>query len=360
MFSNAGGRQFNADSINELYRNLSTVKGSLSSVMKNTMSTGSLNTKEMLSAFKQVADYKKQIVDLSRQDLYANTQSIQEANKMVASQKQVFDMQQKLQSFKTSNTKMQGTDGYSQISSMLNELKTGVPVSVGRLNEMNTALNQVRQSALAAGKTGNSLGATFASALGKFGTWALVTNVLMTGSRAIRELVTNVKDLDAAMTELRKVTNETESTYTTFFDTAADRARDVGATMTDTIQATADFSRLGYNVDDASKLADAALVYKNVGDDISDISTASESITSTMQAFGVEADDVMSIVDKFNEVGNNFAISSDGIGEALKRSAAALAEGGNTLDESIALITATNEVVQNPESVGRHTCPTAW
>lgn len=213
---------------------------------------------------------------------------------------------------------------------------------------------------MAAGKTGNSLGSTFASALGKFGTWALVTNVLMTGSRAMRELVTNVRDLDAAMTELRKVTDETESTYTTFFDTAADRARDVGATMTDTIQATADFARLGYNVDDASKLADAALVYKNVGDEIADISTASQSITSTMQAFGVEADDVMSIVDKFNEVGNNFAISSDGIGEALKRSAAALAEGGNTLDESIALITATNEVVQNPEHVGRHTCPTAW
>lgn len=250
------------------------------------------------------------------------------------------------------NTRMKNTNGYNQVSAMLDELKSGVPTTVGRLNEMNTALTQVQQSAMAAGKTGNSLGSTFASALGKFGTWALVTNVLMTGSRAMRELVTNVRDLDAAMTELRKVTNETESTYTTFFDTAADRARDVGATMTDTIQATADFARLGYNVDDASKLADAALVYKNVGDEIADISTASQSITSTMQAFGVEADDVMSIVDKFNEVGNNFAISSDGIGEALKRSAAALAEGGNTLDESIALITATNEVVQNPEHVG--------
>ena len=250
------------------------------------------------------------------------------------------------------NTRMKNTNGYNQVSAMLDELKSGVPTTVGRLNEMNTALTQVQQSAMAAGKTGNSLGSTFASALGKFGTWALVTNVLMTGSRAMRELVTNVRDLDAAMTELRKVTNETESTYTTFFDTAADRARDVGATMTDTIQATADFARLGYNVDDASKLADAALVYKNVGDEIADISTASQSITSTMQAFGVQADDVMSIVDKFNEVGNNFAISSDGIGEALKRSAAALAEGGNTLDESIALITATNEVVQNPEHVG--------
>lgn len=49
---------------------------------------------------------------------------------------------------------------------------------------------------------------------------------------------------------------------------------------------------------------------------------------------------------------NNFAISSAGIGTALKKSAAALASANNTLDESIALITAGNTVVQNPEIIG--------
>ena len=38
-----------------------------------------------------------------------------------------------------------------------------------------------------------------------------------------------------------------------------------------------------------------------------DIANASESIISTMQAFEVSADDVMSIVDKFNEVGKFIA-----------------------------------------------------
>lgn len=49
---------------------------------------------------------------------------------------------------------------------------------------------------------------------------------------------------------------------------------------------------------------------------------------------------------------NNFSISSGGIGEALKRSASSLATANNTLDESIALITAANTVVQDPEKVG--------
>ena len=49
---------------------------------------------------------------------------------------------------------------------------------------------------------------------------------------------------------------------------------------------------------------------------------------------------------------NNFAITSAGIGEALKRSASALAEAGNSMDESIGLVTAANSVIQNPEQVG--------
>ena len=49
---------------------------------------------------------------------------------------------------------------------------------------------------------------------------------------------------------------------------------------------------------------------------------------------------------------NNFAITSAGIGDAMQRSASALKEGGNTIDESIALITAANSVIQNPEQVG--------
>jgi len=39
---------------------------------------------------------------------------------------------------------------------------------------------------------------------------------------------------------------------------------------------------------------------------------------------------------------NNFAITSGGIGDALKRSSASLYEAGNTLEESIGLITAAN------------------
>lgn len=167
-----------------------------------------------------------------------------------------------------------------------------------------------------------------------------------------RKMVEAVTEIDTAMTELKKVTDETNASYNAFLDEASIRAKDLGATVSDVVSSSADFARLGYDLDEAASLADAALVYKNVGDGISDIETASSSIISTMQAFGIEASNAMSVVDSFNAIGNNFAISSGGVGDALLNSAASLHAAGNDIHESVALIAAANTTIQNPGRVG--------
>lgn len=202
------------------------------------------------------------------------------------------------------------------------------------------------------GENVQALGDHIGSLVNKFGSWLSISQGVMFVIRSLKKMASSVIELDTAMTELKKVTNETNAVYDRFLTNAATRARDLGTTLNDVVIATADFVRLGHSMSDASDLADAAIVYKNVGDGIENINQASESIISTMQAFGIEASKVISIVDRFNNVGNNFAISSTGIGEALLNSASALASANNSLDESIALITAANEVVQSPEKVG--------
>lgn len=199
---------------------------------------------------------------------------------------------------------------------------------------------------------------TFADHVGglasKFTSWLTISQIIMQVYRALKEMVNVVVEVDTAMTELRKVTDETEATYNKFLDNSASRAKKLGATLADVVTASADFARLGFSLEDAEKLADAAIVYKNVGDGIEDISQASESIIATLQAFNdeISPDEIMLIVDKFNEVGNNYAISSEGVGEVLLRSAAAMKAANNTLDETIALAAAANTIVQNPETVG--------
>lgn len=236
----------------------------------------------------------------------------------------------------------------SQLDDLVDRFKSN---KIGA-DEFRRSLEQWKSSAKDAGAMAESAGQKFSRMLGDKIGYGAIALVLMKIRQALGQVYTNVVNLDTAMTELKKVTDETDGTYRKFLTNAASRARALGATITDTVNATASFARLGYGIEDASKLADAAVVYKHVGDEIESIDEASNSVISAMQAFGVEASNVMSIVDKFNQIGNKFAISSGGVGEAMQRSAAAMQAAGNTIDETLALIAAMNTVVQNPESVG--------
>lgn len=142
------------------------------------------------------------------------------------------------------------------------------------------------------------------------------SQVISMVEQGLRQIYQNVVNIDSAMTELKKVTNETDNTYDAFLDDAGTRAKNLSASISDIVTASADFARLGYSLKDSKELADAAVLYQHVGDGISSVNDASESIISTMKAFGVEAKDVTSIVDKFNEVGKQhcpkFTISVKG------------------------------------------------
>ena len=169
--------------------------------------------------------------------------------------------------------------------------------------------------------------------------------------RYFRQGFDAVKEVDTAMTELKKVSDASPSDITAYFGDAVASAKELGSSVNEMIGATADWQRMGYNLPDSRELGEIAVLYKNVGDGI-DVDTANESLVSTMQGFQLQAKDAMSVIDAFNAVSNNYAISSGGIGEALKRSAAAFNAANTDLNQSIALITAGNEIVQSPEKVG--------
>lgn len=167
-----------------------------------------------------------------------------------------------------------------------------------------------------------------------------------------KQVASTVIDLNTQITELAKVSEQSSKQIYADFDSYADIAKEVRGTISDTIAATADWSKNGYSIPDAKQLAEISQLYKNVGDGIN-IDEANESLISTLKGFQLEADQAEHIVDVFNEVSNNEAISSGGIGEALQRSAASFNAASTSLEKSVSLVTATNSVLQNPEKVGK-------
>lgn len=122
----------------------------------------------------------------------------------------------------------------------------------------------------------------------------------------IRQGFTYVKEIDSALTELKKVTDETDASYQKFLQDMSKTGSVVGATVKDLTTMAAEWSRLGYSMEEAGRLAESTAILLNVSE-FDDATKASEALISTMQAFQYTADESGRVVDILNEVGELIA-----------------------------------------------------
>ena len=111
------------------------------------------------------------------------------------------------------------------------------------------------------------------------------------------------------------------------------------------LESATEFSKAGFTPEDSARLAQVSSLFQNIADSEVSAGDAASFIISQMKAFNIEADDATSILDKVNEVSNNFAVSSTDITSALTKQSASLAAYGNNLDKSISLVTAGAEIM---------------
>lgn len=169
--------------------------------------------------------------------------------------------------------------------------------------------------------------------------------------KQLRKMAVEVIEVNSAMVELKRTSNASASQIGKYFEEAAAGAKKYGTSVSGLIHATAEWSRLGYGLPDARKLAEAAALFANIGDGI-DISAANTTLSSTLQGFQMNADEALHVLDAFNEVAKTEAIDSAGIAAALQQSASAMHAAGNTLEETIGLVTAANAVGWDPGAIG--------
>lgn len=166
----------------------------------------------------------------------------------------------------------------------------------------------------------------------------------------VKQAVSMITEMDTAMTNLRKVAEGTTEQFNSFKDASFGIAKQTGSTATSVVDAATEWARLGYSLEDSSKLAQTSIVYSNVGE--LDAATATTDLVSALKAFDIEAENAMHVVDVMNEIGNNYAISSAQIGEVLEKSSSSLAVSGDDLEHVTAMAAAMNEVIQDASVTG--------
>ncbi len=228
----------------------------------------------------------------------------------------------------------------------------GKNATVDDIRRIGAAYTEIETKAIAAGKAGASFFDAIRNKL-KY-KWAETFAMFFSFYdivRYVKEISSAVTELNSNLIELSKVSDTSIGDLYNQFNDFYEIATKTGNSISGVISATADWSRMGYSLPDSKKLAEVAQIYKNVGDGIS-IDEANEYLISTLQGFQKNAEEALHIVDIYNEVANHFAIDTQGIGEALERSAASFYAANTSLEESVALVTTANTVLQNPEQVG--------
>ena len=164
----------------------------------------------------------------------------------------------------------------------------------------------------------------------------------------IKQIVNVSTELDAALTEMRKVSDESVQSLKDYQKTTFATAKAVGTTAKQIQDSTADFMRLGESMKQAAESSRVTNLLLNVSE-FDNIDDATQSLISMGQAY--KDLDKITIVDKLNEIGNNYAISTDELATSLQKSAATLSLMGNTIDEAAALVTTANATIQDADSV---------
>lgn len=169
--------------------------------------------------------------------------------------------------------------------------------------------------------------------------------ILAKVTQAIRDIYKQVVEVDTALTKLSIVTKANTHDMDAYAKSVTKAAKEIGAAVTDLINATTTYARLGFSLRDAAKFAELTTQYSKVAD--VDAEAATQNITAVIKAYGVGADELEKVIDKLIYVGNNYAISSAEIGEGMNNAASSLKANGNTLEEALGLLASANATMQN-------------
>jgi TP901 family phage tail tape measure protein len=218
----------------------------------------------------------------------------------------------------------------------------------------------IKQTGIAlkdATKQSNIFGQSLGSVSKKIISWTLLTGVIFGVIHALKNGIQAVVDLDSALVELRKVTNLTADGLKQVVVQASAIGDEVARTTIDVIKATSAFARMGYSVRDSLNLAKQAEVLVNIGDGIDNVDTSTAAIISTLKGFSMAADQTSKILDILNEVSNNYAVNTSDLADGITRVSATLGMAGNSLEQTVAMITAATEVLRDSSraSIGLRT-----
>ena len=323
---------------------LSSFNSSLNDLknLSSSISNGEFVKQEQIDSFKRLTRNAEEA-----QKALKNMSASEKGMKSVSVQKEIDKINQLLRE----NTRY-SKEAKIELRSLITQLMSGDPTV--NLEAIHTKVMEIKNAEELAGRAGKNFFDILASKsyygfIGQMQSYLSMYVGFYGMMNSFRNGLSTVRELNTALTEMRKVSEETTQSLKNYQNTTFDVANVVGTTAKQIQNSTADWMRLGESMSEAAESAKDANILFNVSE-FEGIDEATESLVSMSQAY--KDLDKMDIINVLNNIGNNYSISTDGLATALKDSASALVTANNDLNEAVSLTTAGNAITQDPSKVG--------
>ncbi|MFS1518493.1 phage tail tape measure protein [Bacillus sp. SCS-151] len=234
--------------------------------------------------------------------------------------------------------------------SQVNSLSEKTPKLKQQMDNLDMSFKRIGESVQTAASHTLSFSEQMKIAITRTGLWGIATTSIYGTIRSIQQMWEEIKLVDEAMTELKRVMDATPKEYNDLLKESIQLSTELGNNVHNVLKAINGFARAGqYTNDQLLALAETATVGSNVSELTAN--QAMNNMISTMNVFKIEAQETMSIMDKMNEVDNNFAVSTKQISDAMARSSSVANTYGVSLDELIGDITSIASVTFESGSV---------
>lgn len=217
--------------------------------------------------------------------------------------------------------------------------------------DKNKALKSLNQSISDSRKQVRGFGADLKTAFEKMGVWLIAGDVFFKLIGALKDVVVQVKELDKALTSLQIVTQVSNAELENMAKIYIKMGRELGSTLTEVTSAANDFLRAGKTVVETNRLIEDSLLLSKIANINSADST--KYLISAMNAYGLKAREVTSVVDKLSAVDVQAAVSSEGLAISMSKTASSARLAGISMDKLFGYIAAVKEVSQeSDEAIG--------
>ena len=216
--------------------------------------------------------------------------------------------------------------------------------SKGDQQRIAQGFDKIKAAAAEAGKTGQTFADGLIRRFKSMGQYLLTFASFYRIIGTLKQAFNIVKELDTGLMEVRKVSDESLASLREWQRGTFDQANIVGGTAAQIESSTAAWLRLGKSFTEAQEAAKASVELLNVSE-FTSIDDATTALVSMRQAFDdLSYDD---FIDKLNAVGDNYSSATDQLAQGMQNISAVLKTSGNDIDQSLALLTAANDITQD-------------